>query len=109
DACARMRAVRQEGEAERAPQRRNERAESPTNSRSADATPKKRKRRFPYRKVEDLEAEIAAEEERLAGLEARMASPDLYRDGDRVKETTRAFEETQARLRHLYEHWEEAM
>ena len=27
-----------------------------------------------------------------------LASPDLYRDGDKVKETTRAFEETKAQL-----------
>ncbi len=38
-----------------------------------------------------------------------MASPDLYRDGDRVKETTKAFEEVKVRLHQLYEHWEEAV
>jgi ATP-binding cassette subfamily F protein 3 len=69
----------------------------------------KRKRRFPYRKVEDLEADIAAGETRLRELEQLMASPDLYRDGERVKETTRAFEETKAHLQQLYEHWEEAV
>jgi hypothetical protein len=37
-----------------------------------------------------------------------MGSPDLYRDGERVKETTRAFDATKARLAQLYEHWEEA-
>src|SRR5262249_48557511 len=69
----------------------------------------KRKRRFPYRKVEDLEADIATEETALGELERQMASPDLYRDGDRVKEVTRAFEETKVRLAQLYEHWEEAV
>ena len=34
---------------------------------------------------------------------------DLYRDGDKVKETMRDFEETKARLQQLYEHWEEAV
>ncbi len=38
-----------------------------------------------------------------------MASPDLYRDGDKVKETTKAFEEAKAQLQQLYEHWEEAV
>src|SRR5262249_52209986 len=52
----------------------------------------RRKRRFPYRKIEDLEADIATQETRLRDLEKRMASPELYRDGDKVKETTRAFE-----------------
>jgi ATP-binding cassette subfamily F protein 3 len=75
----------------------------------APAAPRKRKRRFPYRKVEDLEAEIAAEESRVSELEQLMASPELYRDGERVKETTREFEETKARLLQLYEHWEEAV
>jgi ATP-binding cassette subfamily F protein 3 len=71
--------------------------------------PPRRKRRFPYRKVEDLEADIAAAETRLREVEALLASPELYREGDRVKETTRAFEETKARLQQLYEHWEEAV
>jgi len=70
---------------------------------------RKKKRRFPYRKVEDLEAEIAKEETVLRGLEQKMASPDLYREGDKVKETTQAFEETKLRLQQLYEHWEEAV
>jgi ATP-binding cassette subfamily F protein 3 len=70
---------------------------------------RKRKRRFPYRKVEDLEADIAKGETELRELEQTLASPDLYRDGDRVKQTTKAFEDIKARLQQLYEHWEEAV
>jgi ATP-binding cassette subfamily F protein 3 len=81
----------------------------PAATSGAAPAPKKRKRRFPYRKVEDLEAEITEGETRLQELEKRLASPDLYRDGDRVKETTRAFEETKAQLQRLYEHWEESV
>ncbi len=69
----------------------------------------KRRRRFPYRKVEDLEAEIGQQEEELKKLEALLASSDLYRDGERVKQTTQAFEQTKARIAQLYEHWEEAV
>jgi ATP-binding cassette subfamily F protein 3 len=69
----------------------------------------RRKRRFPYRKIEDLETDIATAEMGLRELEQRLASPELYREGERVKETTRAFEEAKARLQHLYEHWEEAV
>jgi ATP-binding cassette subfamily F protein 3 len=76
---------------------------------SPAAAAKKRKRRFPYRKVEDLEAEIAEGETRLQELERLLASPDLYREGERVKETTRAFSEIKAQLQQLYEHWEEAV
>jgi ATP-binding cassette subfamily F protein 3 len=71
--------------------------------------PAKRKRVFPYRPVADIEADIAAAEARRADLEQKMASPELYRDGERVKETTRAFEQTEAEIRRLYEHWEEAV
>jgi ATP-binding cassette subfamily F protein 3 len=69
----------------------------------------KRKRRFPYRKVEELEAEIAAREQRLKELEELLASPELYRDSERVKETMKAFEDTKSQLQYLYEHWEEAV
>jgi ATP-binding cassette subfamily F protein 3 len=84
---------------------------APGQSISTGAPPpsRKRKRRFPYRKVEDLEAEIAENESHLQELEQRLATPDLYRDGDRVKEATRAFEDVKVRLQELYAHWEEAV
>jgi ATP-binding cassette subfamily F protein 3 len=81
----------------------------PDDAGGTAAGKRKRKRRFPYRKVEDLEADIAHGETELRELEQRLASPDLYRDGERVKETMRAFEETKTRLQQLYEHWEEAV
>ncbi|HEY7427356.1 MAG TPA: ABC-F family ATP-binding cassette domain-containing protein [Gemmataceae bacterium] len=69
----------------------------------------KRKRKFPYRKIEEIEADIAATETEIQELEQLMASPELYRDGERVKETTKAFEEAKMQLQQLYEHWEEAV
>jgi ATP-binding cassette subfamily F protein 3 len=80
--------------------------------RSASATAgekPRRKRRFPYRKVDDLEAEIAATETRVRELQAALENPDLYRAGERVKETKQDFETNQSRLTELYEHWEEAV
>jgi len=73
------------------------------------SAPPKRKRRFPYRKVADLEGDIAGREARLRELEKLLASPDLYRDGEKVKETMRGFEEIKSQLQKLYEHWEEAI
>lgn len=73
------------------------------------APPPRRKRRFPFRKIEDLEADIAAAEEEVRQLEQRLASPDLYREGSKVKEITAAFEAAKARVAQLYEHWEEAV
>src|SRR5207249_3034725 len=69
----------------------------------------KPKRRFPYRKVEDLETEIAQAESHLQELEKLLASSELYRDKDKVKETMKAFEDTKTALKQLYEHWDEAM
>ena len=69
----------------------------------------RRKRKFPYRKVEDLEREIAQCEAEVAECEARLAEPETYRDGQRAKATREAFEAAQVRLRELYEHWEEAV
>lgn len=69
----------------------------------------RRKRKFPYRKVPDLEAEITAAETLLGKLQDDLASPDVFRDGNRARETTQEFEATQVRLAQLYEHWEESV
>jgi ATP-binding cassette subfamily F protein 3 len=104
DTYERMRALQAEQGSQR---QRGE--EKPRESPRTAAKPTKRKRRFPYRKTEEIEADIAATETRLRELEQQMASPDLYRDGDKVKEATKAFEETKAKLAQFYEHWEEAV
>jgi ATP-binding cassette, subfamily F, member 3 len=69
----------------------------------------RRKRRYPYRKVDDLEGEIAAAEAQLRMLHDELANPDLYRDGQRVKESRAAYDQIQEHLSRLYEHWEEAV
>jgi ATP-binding cassette subfamily F protein 3 len=104
---AQQEAARAEEEAARA--RREAKAETRHQSEPAAAAPAKKKRRFPYRKVEEIETDIAQAETEVRQLEELLATPDLYRDGERVKQTTRAFEETKARLQQLYEHWEEAV
>jgi len=79
---------------------------------SANATPEKparRKRRFPYRKVADLEAEIQQREQQLQELQERLASPDVFREGSRIKEIHAQIAETEQQLAQLYEHWEEAV
>jgi ATP-binding cassette subfamily F protein 3 len=73
------------------------------------AAKEKKKRKYPYRKVADLEADIAAGETELAEVEELLASPELYKDGERVKQTTARFEELKAQIAQLYEHWEEAV
>jgi ATP-binding cassette subfamily F protein 3 len=76
---------------------------------NGDAQPARRKRKFPYRKVDDLEAEIHETEALVEQLEADMANPDLHRNGQRVKETVQQYEDAKSRLQRLYEHWEEAV
>jgi ATP-binding cassette subfamily F protein 3 len=81
----------------------------PNEAKLAPTGKVKRKRKFPYRKVHELEADIAALETRVRELEAALASSELYRDGNKVKETTQEFEDAKTGLAVLYEHWEEAV
>jgi len=80
------------------PRRRNRRSDKP-----------RRKRRFPYRKVEDLEEEIAEKERLLEQLQTQLADPDVNRDAERIQQTTRAYEQVRSDLDRLYDHWEEAL
>ena len=70
--------------------------------------PAKRKRKYPYRKLEDLEQEIAEKETLAAQLQEALGDPQVLRDGRKVKQVHDDFEATQASLTQLYEHWEEA-
>ena len=75
----------------------------------ADASSKpKRKRKFPYRKVADIETDIAEAEARITDLHAQLVDPQVLRDGDRVRRATQDLESTESRLAELMEHWEEA-
>jgi ATP-binding cassette subfamily F protein 3 len=74
-----------------------------------DAKPAKRKRVFPYRKVPDLEADIAAAEKKIADLETALQTPDVYRDAPKLRDTMTALEQTKDALARLYQHWEEAV
>ena len=71
------------------------------------ATPT-RKRRFPYRKLQDLEEEIFEREARVEQCHAELVEPRTLRDGDRVRQLKAQIADEQEKLRTLYEHWEEA-
>jgi ATP-binding cassette subfamily F protein 3 len=81
---------------------------SPKSKRSARDRPLRRKRQFPYRKVEELEADIHSCEIRIEELHQALSSPDLMRDGQRVKAARAELDEQHRLLEHLLEHWEEA-
>ncbi len=77
-------------------------------SNSGTNKPPKRKRRFPYRKVADIEKEIAEKEELAAKLEGDMVDPEIYRNHVKLNETMNLLEDTKNQIAQLYEHWEEA-
>lgn len=70
--------------------------------------PSRAKRRFPYRKVADLEEEIFEREGALEELHRQLARGDTHRDGDRVRRIKAEIARQQGALQTLYEHWEEA-
>lgn len=82
--------------------------QSPRQKRRNDAESGRRKRRFPYRKIEEIEAEIFDRESSLEDLHASLADPATHRDADRVRQVKSDIRDNQDRLAVLYEHWEEA-
>ena len=77
---------------------------------SANSKPAKerRKRKYPYRKALEIEAEIAERESRIEELHQLFGSEDILRDGSRIKQLKAELEEHESALPRLYEHWEEA-
>jgi ATP-binding cassette subfamily F protein 3 len=68
-----------------------------------------RRWKFPYRKPDDLEKEIALREAQLHHLETALAAPDTYKDADSARKTQADYESTKSALEQLYAHWEEAL
>jgi ATP-binding cassette subfamily F protein 3 len=81
---------------------------SPAAAKGRAAKEPRRKRKFPYRKTPDIEAEIAQREARHEELQQLFSSPAVLRDGSRVKQLKADLDENDAALALLYEHWEEA-
>ena len=90
-----------DGEARRQPEARSDKP-------AKQSKPSAKKRRFPYRKVTDLEHEIFERETCIESLQSELAQPEVLRDGERVREVKLQIEQEQAALKGLYEHWEEA-
>ena len=92
---------------------------SPSEDNSKTTTSKKvkrtrparptRRRKFPYRKTSDIEAEILERETQVEQLHTALSSPEFVRDGQRTKAVKAEIEEHQAALSSLYDHWEEAV
>lgn len=67
-----------------------------------------KKRRFPFRKVADLEDEIFQRETLVQEFQKELALPETMRNGDKVRQLTAKINEEQEELKTLYEHWNEA-
>jgi len=60
------------------------------------------------RLVEKLENEVARKEEEKAELEAKLADPNFYQQGEAFQKTMRAFADVEAELKDLMKRWEAA-
>ena len=79
-----------------------------------DATPPRsekvrRKRKFPFRKTPDIEADIAATEQRIADWETALTTAEIYRDPPKLRQMMADLEAAKNKLLELYQHWEEAV
>jgi ATP-binding cassette subfamily F protein 3 len=80
----------------------------PSASASGKPTKDRRKRKFPYRKAAEIEAEIAERESRIEQLHQLFTQDGVLRDGARIKELKAELAGHEVALPQLYEHWEEA-
>jgi len=88
------------------------RAATPASTGSAQTgseRTERKKRKFPYRKPEALESEIAVVEAEVADLEDQLGQPATWRDPVKAVELQRKHQEIKDTLARLYEHWEEAL
>ncbi len=69
----------------------------------------RRKRKFPYRKPDDIEKEIGTSEAEVADLEDKLGMPATWRDPIKAKGMQQRAEDLRTGLARLYEHWEEAL
>jgi len=68
----------------------------------------KNPRKFPYRKISDIEEEIFARETQIMAWNDDLLRPEIVRDSERVRLIHQEIQAEQATIALLYEHWEEA-
>ena len=85
----------------------------PQMTRTAADKEKKRSREEQRRlkeqkdRLKNLEKENTAREAEAAGLEARLADPETYRDPEKAAELTRQYNAVRETVERLYAEWEE--
>ena len=76
---------------------------------SVSPSPAKKKRRFPYRKAVEIEAEIKLQEALVDHLHFELTLPETLRNGAKVVALQADLSATTDAIQLLYEHWDEAM
>jgi len=69
----------------------------------------RRKRKFPYRKPDEIEREIGQAEADVADLEDKLGMPATWRDPVKARDAQLRLDDLRTTLARLYEHWEEAL
>jgi ATP-binding cassette, subfamily F, member 3 len=72
----------------------------------AKAAPGKGAKKQPVRDSQSIEAEIAEAEKKLSALSEQLAHPEVARDHNRLLALNEEYQQTDARLRLLYEEWD---
>jgi ATP-binding cassette subfamily F protein 3 len=75
-------------------------------SNKASAHKGKGGRKQPVRDSQEVEKEIAAAEAHLSSLSEQLALPEVARDPKRLRSINEDYQQTDARLRALYEEWD---
>jgi ATP-binding cassette subfamily F protein 3 len=65
-----------------------------------------KKKKDNLRTSEMIESDIASAEQLLASISEQMGTPEVARDVERMKSLNSEYQETEARLRLLYEEWD---
>jgi len=60
-----------------------------------------------FKRITEIEAQLAADEQQLVALEKMFTSPDFYADNARVKDSTERHRQTKAEFEVLTREWEE--
>ncbi len=84
------------------------RGEAGTRGRGEAGTLAKSRRRFPFRKIADIEKEIFRRESDIEEINRQLGRDDTCRDGQLVRRLKLQLADEREALKTLYEHWEEA-
>ncbi len=104
-----QRLAKQEAEATAAKAAASAAVPTRTATRPPDDKAERRRRKFPYRKAAELEAEIAGKESVMAEIERQLSLPETWRDAAKARSVQARHDELKTGLAALYEHWEEAL